>query len=566
MAAANETYFAAPSPSAASLRASQPVHFSLATVNEVVSDAVPDREAIVFRDRRFTYRQLTERTRRLANYLAGLGLGLHAERGSLDDWRSGQDHVGIYLYNGNEYLEAMLGAYKARLAPFNVNYRYVDEELVYLLNDARARALVFHSSLAPHVAAIRPRVPSLEHLLQVRDDAAPLLDGAVEFEAALAGASAAKPELAWSADDLYVIYTGGTTGMPKGVLWRQGDILIASLGARRTDGTVIDSLSGYVSRAVASHRKTLPTPPFMHGAGHWAAFQAFHTGGTVVIQDETRRFDAAGAVEVIEREGVHNMLLVGDAFGRPLADALRAKGAACPTLRNLITGGAIMTAKVKAELLGALPHVNIIDTAGSSETGGQASHTSSAKTGVASGRFQLSPHNAVLDEAMTTVLEPGHEGLGWWARSGNIPLGYLGDEEKTKRTFPTVGGVRYSVPGDKVRLLADGTLELRGRDSVTINSGGEKIFAEEVEQALKHHPSVYDAVVVGRPSERWGNEVVAIVQFKEGGGASEESLLAECAKHIARYKLPKAFVALPEILRSPNGKADYRWAKEIVGA
>lgn len=538
--------------------------FNLATVNEAVAEAVADRDAIVFRDRRITYRQLTERTRRFANFLIGQGLGAHTERDGLADWESGQDHLGIYLYNGNEYLEAMVGAFKARVAPFNVNYRYVDEELVYLLNDAGTKALVFHSSLAEHVAAIRDQVPTLEILIQVNDEPQPLLDGAVEFETALAGSSPEKPDLHWNPEDLYILYTGGTTGMPKGVLWTQSDILVASLGARRTNGEVIDDLDGFIARAQASHRKTLPAPPFMHGAGHWSSFQAFHTGGTVVIQDEVKRFDAAGVVESIEREGVNILMLVGDAFGRPLVDALRESGATCPTLRNVITGGAIMTAKLKSELIDILPHINIIDTAGSSETGGQASHTSNAKVGAATGKFRLSPHNAVLNDNMTRILEPGHDGLGWWARAGNIPLGYLGDEEKTRRTFPVVEGVRYSVPGDKVRLLDDNTLELHGRESVTINSGGEKIFAEEVEHAIKHHPEVYDAVVAGRPSERWGNEVVAIVQTKGGQPVTEESLLTECAKHIARYKLPKAFVFMDEILRSPNGKADYRWAKEQV--
>ena len=538
--------------------------FNLATVNEAVADAVADRDAIVFRDRRITYRQLTERTRRFANFLIDHGLGAYTERDALADWESGQDHLGIYLYNGNEYLEAMVGAFKARVAPFNVNYRYVDEELVYLLNDARTKALVFHSSLAQHVAAIRDQVPTLEVLIQVNDEPSPLLDDAVEFETALAASSPDKPDLDWSPEDLYILYTGGTTGMPKGVLWTQSDILVASLGARRTNGEVIDDLDGFVARAQASHRKTLPAPPFMHGAGHWSSFQAFHTGGTVVIQDEVKRFDAAGVVESIEREGVNILMLVGDAFGRPLVDALRESGATCPTLRNVITGGAIMTAKLKSELIDILPHINIIDTAGSSETGGQASHTSNAKVGAATGKFRLSPHNAVLNDDMTRILEPGHDGLGWWARAGNIPLGYLGDEDKTRRTFPVVEGVRYSVPGDKVRLLDDNTLELHGRESVTINSGGEKIFAEEVEHAIKHHPDVYDAVVAGRPSERWGNEVVAIVQTKGGQPVTEESLLTECAKHIARYKLPKAFVFMDEILRSPNGKADYRWAKEQV--
>ncbi len=538
--------------------------FNLATVNEAVAEAVADREAIVFRDRRITYRQLTERTRRFANFVTGHGLGTHTEREALADWESGQDHLGIYLYNGNEYLEAMVGAFKARVAPFNVNYRYVDEELVYLLNDARTKALVFHSSLARHVEAIRDQVPTLELLVQVNDEPRPLLDDAIEYETALASSSPAKPDLDWNPDDLYILYTGGTTGMPKGVLWTQRDILVASLGARRTNGEVIDSLDGFVARALASHRKTLPAPPFMHGAGHWSSFQAFHTGGTVVIQDEVKRFDAAGVVESIEREGVNILMLVGDAFGRPLLDAVRASGARCRELRNVVTGGAIFTAKLKSELLEVLPQINIIDTAGSSETGGQASHTSNAKVGAATGKFKLTSHNAVLDDDMTRILEPGHDGLGWWARAGNIPLGYLGDEEKTRRTFPVVDGVRYSVPGDKVRLLDDSTLELHGRESVTINSGGEKIFAEEVEHAIKHHPDVYDAVVAGRPSERWGNEVVAIVQTKDGRTVTEDSLLNECTKHIARYKLPKAFVFLDEILRSPNGKADYRWAKAQV--
>ena len=538
--------------------------FNLATVNEAIAEVIPDREAIVFRDRRFTYAQFNERTRRLANVLTAHGLGCHTERSALRDWESGQDHLGLYLYNGNEYLEGMLGAYKARVAPFNVNYRYVDEELVYLLNNARTKALLYHSSLSEHVAHVRDQVPSLEVLIQVNDEDLPLLPGAVEYEAALAAASPEKPRLPWSPDDLYVLYTGGTTGMPKGVLWRQGDILIASLGARRTGGEVLQTIDEYLARARGGDRRHLPAPPFMHGAGHWVALQAFHTGGTVVIQSEVRRFDAADILDLVERERVNNLLLVGDAFGRPLADELARKARDLSSLRNVITGGAIMTAKLKAELLEALPQITIIDSAGSSETGGQGTQVSSAKTGASTGRFRLSAHNAVLSEDLGEVLPAGHEGLGWWARSGNIPLGYLDDEAKTRATFPEVNGVRYSVPGDKVRLLEDNTLELHGRESVTINSGGEKIFAEEVEQALKHHPAVFDAVVTGRPSERWGNEVVAIVKFRDGMEAEEGSLLEECGRHIARYKLPKAFLFVSEIARSPSGKADYRWAKAQV--
>ena len=540
------------------------MNFNLATVAEVIADAIPDREAIVWRDRRLTYADVQDRTRRFANVLIEAGFGCHTPRTDLADWESGQDHLGIYLFNGNEYLEAMLGAYKARLSPFNVNYRYVDEELIYLLNNASTKALIYHSSLSEHVDAIRASVPSLELLIQVRDDDQPLLDGAVEYESLIAAADATRPDLDWDPNDLYIIYTGGTTGMPKGVLWKHSDILIATLGGRRGGGNVIETLDQYVERAVSGDRRHLPAPPFMHGAGHWTAFQAFNTGGTVVIQDNVGRFDAADVVSIIERENVNNMLIVGDAFGRPLIDALRASGANCPSLKNLITGGAIMTANTKTELLELLPHVNIIDSVGSSETGGQASHVSTAKSGAATGRFTLTANNAVLSDDLSEILEPGHEGLGWWARTGNIPLGYLGDETKTKETFPTVDGVRYSVPGDKVRLLPGNVLELHGRESVTINSGGEKIFAEEVEQAVKHHPAVFDTVVAGRPSERWGSEVVAIVQFREGEHATREELLEECARHIARYKLPKDFIVIDEVFRSPNGKADYKWAKTIV--
>ena len=494
------------------------------------------------------------------------GLGCHTEREALRPWESGQAHVGLYLYNCPEYLEGMLGAFKSRTVPFNVNYRYVDEELLYLLNNAGTRALIYHSSLADHVEAVRAQVPSLELLLQVEDPDEPraLLDGALDYEAALAGATPAPAQQDYSADDLYMLYTGGTTGMPEGVLWRQADVLVGALGGRRTNGSILGSIDEFIERADGNSLRHLPSAPFMHGAGHWVAFQAFHTGGAVVLQDNVKRLDPMDILDTIDRHGVTNLLMVGDAFGRPIADALAATGRELPSLRGIVTGGAITTAKVKAELLEALPQITIVDTAGSSETGSQGQQISNAKAGASTGQFKLTPDIAVLSEDFATVLEAGHEGLGWWARTGHIPLGYLGDEAKTEATFPVIDGVRYSVPGDKVRLLADGSLELFGRESVTINSGGEKIFAEEVEQALKHHDAVFDAVVTGRKSERWGQEVVAIVRLRDDASADEASILDECAKHIARYKLPKAFIYVEEILRSPSGKADYRWANGVA--
>lgn len=540
------------------------MEFNLANVNEAIANAVGGREAIIFRDRRFTFAEFTDRTRRLANFLIDNGIGLHTPRSQLNPWQSGQDHVGLYLYNGNEYLEGMIGAYKCRAAPFNVNYRYVDEELIYLLNNASTKVLIFHSSLAHHVESIREHVPSLELLLQVEDDDAPTIRGAIKYEEALSHSSNELPSVEPSPDDLYILYTGGTTGMPKGVLWRHADILTAALGGRRTNGELLRSVDEFVMRSINQSRKSLPAPPFMHGAGHWNALQMLNAGGTTVIQDNVKKFDAKDVLDTIEREGINNLLVVGDAFGRPLADELDRTQRELPSLRNIITGGAIMTAKVKRDLLSALPNIKIIDSAGSSETGGQATHVSDRTSGATTGRFSLSENNAVLSDDMTQVLAPGHSGLGWWARSGNIPLGYLDDENKTRATFPVVNGIRYSVPGDKVKLLEDGSLELHGRESVTINSGGEKIFAEEVEQALKHHQDVFDAVVAGRPSERWGNEVVAIVQLRDKAQPSEESLLDECNRHIARYKLPKAFIFVNEIFRSPSGKADYKWAKSVA--
>ena len=542
------------------------MELNLATVIDAVAHSVPEREAIIFRDHRFTYGQFNKRTRQLANLLTDNGYGCHTERSKLSSWESGQDHLALYLFNGNEYIEGMLGAFKSRMVPFNVNYRYVEEELVYLLNNAHAKAMIFHTSLAENVQALREHVPSLELLLQVHDEPGELLPGALDYEDALAGQSADYSDVQLSPEDLYMLYTGGTTGMPKGVLWRQCDILIAALGGRRTNGHILGSLDEYIERAQRIDRKSMPAPPFMHGAGHWNAFQMLNAGGTIVIQDNVKKFDASEVLDLIEVERIGNLLLVGDAFGRPLADELASSTRDLSCLRNIITGGAIMTAKVKQELIASLPQVNIIDTAGSSETGGQASHVSNQSSGAQTGTFTLSENNAVLSDDLTHTLEPGHEGLGWWARSGHIPLGYLGDESKTNETFPTVDGVRYSVPGDKVRLLEDGSLELHGRESVTINSGGEKIFAEEVEQALKHHSDVFDAVVAGRPSERWGNEVVAIVQLREGSQASEDSLLEECGQHIARYKYPKAFIFVNEVLRSPSGKADYKWAKTIAAS
>ena len=561
--------------------------FSKAHVHEALAAAVPDRPCIIWRDRTWTWSEVTGRTRRLANYLIGRGVANPVGREFLDDHESGQDHLGIYLYNGNEYLECMLGAYKARVAPFNVNYRYVAEELLYLLSDSDCRVLVYHESFAPTLAVIRDQLPKLEILLQVADGSGHgLLPGAVDYEEALASASPERPEVQvmggdWSPDDLYILYTGGTTGMPKGVLWRNVDIAVAAMGLRNqgtnAEWSSLEELCD-AARAVASF-VGLPAAPFMHGAGQWIAFGAWHRGGVVVIQDDVQRLDPPDLLRTVQRHGVSYLQIVGDAFGRPIVDEIeRASAAGNPydlsKLAVILSGGAALSAPLKARFLAAIPHLILIDGIGSSEAGGQMSQVSSGSPdSVSTGTFIASPGNHVLAEDLSAELSPGHDGLGWLAKSGRLPLGYLGDEAKTAKTFPIINGVKYSVPGDRARLLpgSDASfglpiVELHGRDSVTINSGGEKIFAEEVEAALLAHPAVYDCLVAGRPSEKWGSEVVAIVQLTAGASVGETELLAEAEKHVARYKLPKAFVFVDKVMRSPSGKADYRWAKSMAAA
>ncbi len=542
------------------------MEFNFADVHEAIAAAIPERESIVFRDRRFSHAQVAGRSRRLASFLAGLGLGVRRERRALANHESGQDHLALYLYNSNEYLEGMLGAFKSRVAPLNVNYRYVEEELLYLFQNAGARAVLYHAEFAPRIAAIRPRLPELEILIQVADDSGhPLLPGAIDYEAALASGSRG-PDLRPSADDLYILYTGGTTGMPKGVLWRSADIYVAAMGGRKPDGGEYASLDEVAAAAKAGGRlRTLLGPPLMHGAAQWAAFMMIGSGNTIVIPSDSKRLDPDDVLATIERERCATLTIVGDAFARPLLDQLARRRYDLSSLLVIGSGGAPLSTAHKRELLERLPHVTVLDSIGSSETGAQGSHPSNKDGGVSTGTFRPGPGACVLSEDLRRALAPGDGELGWFAQRGRVPLGYLGDAEKTARTFPVIDGVRHSVPGDRARYRADGLIEVLGRDSVTINSGGEKIFAEEVEHALKQHPAVYDCVVAGRPSERWGQEVVAIVQLRERASAREADLLAEARKHVARYKLPRAFVFRDRIQRSPSGKADYRWAREQAG-
>ncbi|MFS0896142.1 acyl-CoA synthetase [Mycolicibacterium litorale] len=543
------------------------VSFDLSTVFATVAEAVPDNTFLVWRDRRLTYAEANARVDGVAHYLASVGLGCHTERDGLRGHESGQDHLGIYLRNGNEYLEAMIGSYRARVAPFNVNYRYVGEELTYLLTDADAKALVYGAEFAPQVAAVRDRLPNLRVLIQVADDSGNrLLPGAVDYESIVTTAAPAGGMPVPTGDDLYILYTGGTTGMPKGVLWRQHDIFLSSMGGRPFGSDTF--LSSYAelaerARAGAGAMGLLMIPPFMHGAAQWAAYNAITMGGRLAIPDHVDRLHPDDALRVAARERVLSIPMVGDAVARPLLDEIERGDYDLSGLVTLTNGGAPLSPTVRDRILAALPHVIVMDAVGSSESGAQMSTYASAGAEIEAATFTPQSDTAVIAADFSRVLRPG-EGQGWLARRDLVPLGYLGDEAKTAKTFPTIDGVRWSVPGDRANVLPDGRIQLLGRDSVTINSGGEKIFAEEVERAVAAHPAVYDVVVVGRPSERWGSEVVAVVQFTDGASATDEELAEVCSRSIARYKVPKVFIRTEKVVRSPAGKADYRWAKSVA--
>ncbi len=534
---------------------------------------MPDRDAIAWRDAVWSWREVGDRTRRFAVGLASAGIGLRARLADCAPWESPHDHVALYLHNGNQYLEGMLGAYKARAAPVNVNYRYRAGELRYVLADARARAVVYHGAFATTLSDVLDDLPDVELLVQVDDGSgAALLPGALEYEQWLSSQSSSLPAgLAdsWSGDDLYICYTGGTTGRPKGVLWRQADFLSAALGVGRRDGTPFESYDEISDAAMHSSLRALPAPPLMHGAAHWNAMSCWAAGGTVVMQDTTDRLDPADIWRSVDRHRATSLLIVGDPFARPLIDEWdRAAAAGSPydgsSLRHLLSGGAVLSPSTKQRLIDRVPNLTVVDVLGSTEGGRQG--IEQQRSGGAPVGFAPSRSSVVLSDDRARPLEPGSGEIGWLAQTGRVPRGYLGDPAATASTFPNVAGVRMSVAGDRARLRADGSIELLGRDSVTINTGGEKVFAEEVETILKDHPAVDDAIVCGRASERWGQEVVAVASIRDGAAPTDDELRRWCHDRLADFKAPKAIVRVPTVRRSPSGKADYAWARTVAEA
>jgi len=527
--------------------------WTIGAVLDVIAEVIPDRAMTVCGDRRRTFAEAADRTRRLANYLSAKGFGAHQERASLQNWECGQDRVALVMHN-DLYADMVIGCLKARTVPVNVNYNYTPREVQELLEYVRPRAVIFHKSLGAKFADVLP--PDGADLLLSVDDGSAVaeLPSAVSLDDALSQGNNDQNVIA-SPDDLLMICTGGTTGRPKGVLWRQSDIYVSSMvGA---DHASAQEIRDKVSRAAGP--SWFAVSPLMHAAGMWTAFSAIMAGLSVVLYDTSKKLDPQLVWQTAEREKVAMMTMVGDAYAAPLVAELRRGNYDLSSLTMIGTGGAATNVKYQQALLELLPQLTLINGFGSSETGNMGfghSHGDSRTD-----TFTLREGGLVLSEDYSHFVRPGEHEVGWVAREGRIPLGYLNDPDATRNTFPEIDGKRVVISGDRAALEEDGTLRLHGRDSLVVNTGGEKVFVEEVEEVLRAHPAIADALVVGRPSERWGEEIVALVELRKGADAAGAQLHAHCTAQLARFKAPKEFIFVGQVRRLGNGKADYRWAK-----
>ncbi|MFI5618714.1 acyl-CoA synthetase [Streptomyces sp. NPDC051567] len=535
------------------------MEYNLADLFESVVDVVPGREALVSADhpgtgavRRLTYAELDAAANRVAHHLLDSGL------------KAG-DHLGLHLYNGTEYLQTVLACLKARLVPVNVNYRYVEEELVHLYNDADLAALVFDGEFTGRVAAALPRTAGLRHLIRV----GPAPEGAPEpsvTPVAYADAEAAgSPERGFparSADDLFIIYTGGTTGMPKGVMWRSEDLFFAGLGGGAPTGQPVASPQELAERVAAGGEGLVffPTPPLMHGTSTLTAFIAFNYGQKVVVH---RKFVPEEVLRTIAAERVTSVSLVGDAMLRPLADALGGPlaGTDLSSLFAVSSSGAVLSGTVRAQFLALAPKVMLLNNFGSSESGFNGTATGDPTDRAF--RLRMNARTRVVHPVTHEPVPPGEPGR--LAQRGHVPLGYYNDPAKTAETFFRRDGERWVLLGDMATVDEEGLVTVLGRGSQCINTGGEKVYPEEVEQALKAHPDVYDALVAGVPDPAWGSRVAAVVQLRAGAPEPTlEEIQSHCRTRLAGYKIPRRLVITPAVQRSPSGKADYRWAKAVA--
>jgi acyl-CoA synthetase (AMP-forming)/AMP-acid ligase II len=541
------------------------VALNIADLAEHAVDAVPDRVALICGDEQLTYAQLEEKANRFAHYLMDQGV-------------QKDDKVGLYCRNRVEIVIAMLGIVKAGAILVNVNYRYVEGELRYLFENSDMVAVVHERQYSDRVANVLPDTPNVKTILVV-EDGSDVPDngfqryGGVEFYSAIAQSSPERDFGERSADDIYLLYTGGTTGFPKGVMWRHEDIYRVLFGG--TDfatGEFVKDEHDLAKSAVANPPMIrYPIPPMIHGATQSATWMALFAGQTTLLAPE---FDADAVWRAIHEHKVNMLFFTGDAMARPLLDALLAnqEGAAgkeaydLSSLFVLTSTAALFSTSIKEKFLELLPNRVITDSIGSSETGfGGISVVTKGQSHTGGPRVQIDKTTVVLDEEGNEV-EPGSGVRGFIAKRGNIPVGYFKDDKKTAETFKTFHGVRYAIPGDFATVEEDGSVTMLGRGSVSINSGGEKIYPEEVEAALKGHPDVFDALVVGVPDPRFGQHVAAVVHAREGTRPTLADLDAFVRSEIAGYKVPRSLWLVGEIKRSPAGKPDYRWAKEQTEA
>jgi acyl-CoA synthetase (AMP-forming)/AMP-acid ligase II len=532
------------------------VPYNIADLFEHTVDAVPDRLAVIDRDTSLTFAELDARANRFGHFLASRGIGAG-------------DHVGIYAMNCEEWVTAMLGCLKVRAVPINVNYRYVEDELAYIIANAALVACVFSQEYTDRLSHVADRSPELHTFVHIEDDSGldPSSLGSTSFEDAVASASPERDFAPRSGDDHYVIYTGGTTGMPKGVVWRSEDIYFAlGQGIDAMTGERVASEYTKAEQAAASETGLVfcVIPPLMHGAAQIATMSQWFLGTTIVLLP---KFSAEGVWDLIDRHGVNSILITGDAIARPLIEALEADPGRwnTSTLISISSSAALFSQSVKDRFLEFFPNLIITDSIGSTEGGFNGIAMSAKGEKIDGGGPTVAPGaDVVILDDEGNVIEVGDDRVGRLARSGNIPLGYHNDPKKTAETFLEIDGVRYAVAGDMARWTDDGKIVLLGRGTMSINSGGEKIFPEEVEQAIKGHPAVFDCLVVGVPDERWGQRVAAVVHFREGQQASLDDLCTHAREHVAGYKVPRELHEVDEIVRSPSGKPDYPWAKQLA--
>lgn len=532
--------------------------WTIGAVLDEIADVIGDRTMTVCGDRRSTFAESADRTRRLANFLASKGFGAHRERAELQNWECGQDRVALVMHN-DLYPDMVIGCLKARTVPVNINYYYTPREVGELLDYVQPRAVIYHRALGAQFADVLAR-EGADLLIAVDDGSeAPHLPGAVSLEDALTQGDTDQ-RVVGSPDDLLMICTGGTTGRPKGVLWRQSDIYVSSMvGA---DHACAEEIHDKVRGAAGA--PWFAVSPLMHAAGMWTAFSAIMAGTPVVMYDTGKKLDPRTVLETAQREKVGLMTMVGDAYAAPLVTELRRGSYDLSSLYAIGTGGAATNPKYQRALVELIPQVTVINGYGSSETGNMGFGHSRRDT--QTDTFTLREGGLVLSEDYTRFLRPGEAEVGWVAREGRIPLGYFNDPDATRKTFPEIDGKRVVISGDRAALEPDGTLRLFGRDSLVVNTGGEKVFVEEVEEVLRAHPAIADALVVGRPSERWGEELVALVELRADAAATADELHTLCTTQLARFKAPKEFLFVEHVQRLGNGKADYRWAKRHATA